>query len=208
MEGKMAYLLNPNLAYFLVVVGLTLLELSMINPKSTSLKVGMTFCLIAAGLELLYLRVNPWAFLVVALSPLPFVVAVRQERPKNPLYLISIFMLPIGSYFLFVDQDFRPLINGPAAFVSILCVAIIWISTERLRNVKGARLSNDPDSVVGLLGEVQTDIEKYSAGSVIIEGELWQARSKEPISAGSTVRVLRQDGFWLTVKKVEKLTKK
>jgi len=203
----MAYLLNPNIAYFLVVIGITLLDLSMINPKATILKVGMTFCLIAAGLELFYLRVNPWAFLVVALSPLPFVIAVRQQRPQNPLFLISIFMLAIGSYFLFVDQDYRPVVSGPAAFVSILCVAIIWISTERLRNVEGVRSKNDPDSVVGLLGEVQTDIEKYSAGSVLIEGEVWQARSKEPISAGSTVRVLRQDGFWLTVKKVEKLTK-
>lgn len=204
----MAYLLNPNLAYFLIVVGITLLVLSIINPKTTILKVGMTFCLIAAVLELLYIRVNPWAFLVVALSPLPFVIAVRQERPQNPLFLISISMLAIGSYFLFVDQDYRPLVNGPVVFVSILCAAIIWISTERLRNVEGVMVSKDPDSVVGLIGETQTDIEKYSAGSVLVEGELWQARSKEPISAGSTVRVLRQDGFWLTVKKVEKLTKK
>ena len=203
----MTYLLNPNLAYVLVVVGITLLDLSIINPKTTILKVGMTVCILAAGLELLYLRVNPWAFLVVALSPLPFVIAARQERPQNPLFLISIFMLALGSYFLFVDQDLRPLVNGPAVFVSIICVAIIWISTERLRNVEGVRLGNDPHSVVGLIGEVQTDIEKYSAGSVLIEGEVWQARSKEPIAAGSTVRVLRQDGFWLTVKKVEKLGK-
>jgi membrane protein implicated in regulation of membrane protease activity len=41
-----------------------------------------------------------------------------------------------------------------------------------------------------------------------VEGVLWQARSKKAIPVGSTVRVLRLDGFWLTVKELETLTKK
>jgi membrane-bound ClpP family serine protease len=79
---------------------------------------------------------------------------------------------------------------------------------ERLRSVEGAILSNDPDSVVGLIGETRSEIESHSAGSVLIEGEVWLARSKKPIPAGSMVRVVRQDGFVLTVKETEKLTKK
>jgi membrane-bound serine protease (ClpP class) len=204
----MAFLTNSNLAHLLVVVGVTLLLLSHIHPKSTMLKVGMAFCLVAAGVEFVYLKVNPWAFLVVALSPLPFFIAVRQGRPQNPLFLLSIFMLAISSVFLFVDQDNRPAVNfGLAGFVSTMCAAVIWITSEGLRNAEGVRLSNDPNSVVGLIGEVRTDIESHSAGSVLVDGELWQAHSKKPIPSGSTVRVLRQDGFWLTVKEVEKLTK-
>lgn len=57
-------------------------------------------------------------------------------------------------------------------------------------------------SIVGLIGEAQTDIEAHSASPVLAEGEIWQARSKKN-PAGRIVRVLRQDGFWLTVKKVE-----
>lgn len=204
----MSFLINPNLAHFLVVVGVTLLLLSNINPKSTMLKVGMGLCLAASGVEFIYLNVNPWAFLVLALSPLPFFLAVRQARARNPLFLITIFMLAISSVFLFVDQNNRPVVNyGLAGFVSTLCGAVIWITTEGIRNAEGARLSSDPDSVVGLIGEARSDVEAHSAGSVLVDGELWQARSKKPIPAGSTVRVLRQDGFWLTVKKVEKLTK-
>lgn len=204
----MTFLSNPNLAYILFVVGITLLFLANINSKTTILIIGMVFCLIATVLGFLYLRVNPWAFLIVALSPLLFSSAVRQARPRNPLFIISIFMLAIGSFFLFVDQDNQPLVSNRWAWVAVLCAAVTWISTERLRNVEGVMLSNDPDSVVGLIGETITDIEAYSAGSVLIEGEVWQARSKNPIPAGSTVRVLRQDGFWLTVKQVEKLPKK
>ena len=204
----MIILTNPNLAYVLVVVGFTLIFLAQLNRKTRILKVGIILCLIALGLGFLYLRVNPWAFLVVALSPLPFFIAVDQARPQNPLFLLSIFMLTIGSFFLFVDQDSQLLVSNRMAWVSVLSAVVTWLSTERLRNVEGVRSSNDPDSVVGLIGETITDIEAYSAGSVSVGGELWQARSKHPIPAGSMVRVLRQDGFWLTVKKVERLTKK
>jgi membrane-bound serine protease (ClpP class) len=205
----MAFLTNPNLAHLFVVVGVMLLMLTNINPKSIMLQVGMAICLVAAGVEFFYLNVNPWAFLVVALSPLPFFIAVRQARPHNPLVLISILMLTISSVFLFIDQNNRlVVIDGIAGFVSTLCGSFLWIATDRIRNVEAARPGNDPDSVVGLIGEAQTDIEAHSAGLVLVEGEIWQARSKTPIPAGSIVRVLRQDGFWLTVKKVEKLNEK
>jgi membrane-bound serine protease (ClpP class) len=201
----MAYLVNPIVTYVLIVVGVTLLFITMINPKAKNLKIGMVICLVGAGIELLFLRVNPWAFLVVVLSPFPFLIGVRQARPQNPLFLLAICMLAIGSFYLFADQDNPLLIKW--AWVSVLCAAITWIYTGRLRNVEGASLSNDSGSVVGLIGEVVTDIETHSAGSVLIDGEMWQARSETPIPAGSTVRVLRQDGFWLTVKKANKLTK-
>jgi membrane-bound ClpP family serine protease len=97
---------------------------------------------------------------------------------------------------------------GLAAIVSIVCASLIWLGVERLRSAEGAMLRNDPDSVVGLIGETRSEIESHSAGSVLIEGELWQARSKKPIAAGRIVRVVRQDGFYLTVKEIENLTKK
>jgi len=204
----MAFLTNPNLGYVLIVVGVTLVFLGIINSKSTILNVGVLFCLFAVGLGFLYLRMNPWAFLVVALSPLPFYMAVRQARAYNPLFLLAICMLTIGSFFIFVDQDNAPVVSNRWAWVAVVSATITWLSTERLRNKEGARISHDPDSVIGLLGETITDIEPYSAGSVMVGGEVWQARSKEPIPAGSTVRVVRQDGFWLTVKKVEKISKR
>jgi membrane-bound serine protease (ClpP class) len=207
-DVKMAFLTNPNLAYVLVVVGITLIFVGDINSKKTVLNIGVLFCVIAIVLGFLYLRINPWAFLVVALSPLLLSIAIRQARPGNPLFLISIFMLVLGSYFLFVDQDNQPLVSTRVVVVSVLSAIVIWILSERLRNVEGVRLGDVPESLVGLIGETITDIGAHSAGSVLVDGELWQARSKEPISAGSTVRVLRQDGFWLTVKKAHKLTKR
>jgi membrane-bound serine protease (ClpP class) len=205
----MEFLINPSMAYLLIVTAVMLSLWTFNDPKSTWQKGGMVLCFAAAGYEFVYLKWNPLALLVVALSPLPLFIAIRQARIHSPLFLITILMLTMGSTFLFVDQNNRPAVHyGLAAIVSVFCATFIWIGIGRMRNAEGARLSNDPDSVIGLIGEVRTDIESHSAGSVLVEGELWQARSKNPIPAGATVRVLRQDGFWLTVKEVEKLPKR
>jgi membrane-bound serine protease (ClpP class) len=204
----MGFLINPNFAYLLIVTAVMLLLLTICNPKSNLPKIGMALCLVVVGYEFVYLKGNPWAFLVVAFSPLPFFIAIRQTPVHLPLLGVTILMLTIGSFFLLVDQNGHPIVNyGLAGLVSALCGSFIWIGAGRMRNAEGARLSNDPDSVVGLIGEARTDIEAHTAGSVLVEGELWQARSKEPIPAGSTVRILREDGFVLTVIKADKLTK-
>ena len=205
----MEFLINPNVAYLLIVAAMLILFFTFNEPKFTWLKVVMLLCFMAAGVELISLKGNPLAFLIVTLSSLPFIYAIRQTPIRMSFLLLTILMLTMGAYFLVLDQQGRSAVNnGLAGFVSILSGASIWIGIGRSRNAEGAKVSDDPDSVVGLIGETKTDIEAYSAGSVLIEGEIWQARSNKPIPAGVMVRVLRQDGFWLTVKEVGEPTKK
>jgi membrane protein implicated in regulation of membrane protease activity len=56
-----------------------------------------------------------------------------------------------------------------------------------------------------MTGEVFVAIEPFTLGSVRIEGEIWQARSKETLPRGTLVRVVGQHGGTLTVKKVENI---
>jgi membrane-bound serine protease (ClpP class) len=203
-EEKMEFLINPTVAYLLIVTTVMELSLTIIGNKFTVSKYAMILCLVVALYELFYLEVNPWAFLVVALSPLLFHLAIRQTSAHLSLVAIAILMLALGSFYFFLDENGRPLVNyGLAGLVSTLYSSFIWITIGCMRNAEGIRLSNYPDSVIGLIGKARTDIEAHSAGSVLVEGELWQACSKKPIPAGSTVRILRQNGFWLTVKEVE-----
>lgn len=200
----MESLINPTVAYLLIVTIVMVLSLTIIDNKFTVSKYGMILCLVVAGYELFYLEVNPWAFLVVALSPLFFHFAIRQTSVHLSLVAIPTLMLALGSFYLFLDENGRPVVNYRlAGLIFTLYSIFIWIRIGRMRNAEGIRLSNNPDSVIGLIGETRTDIDVHSAGSVLVEGELWQARSKKTIPAGSTVRVLRLDGFWLTVKEVE-----
>jgi membrane-bound serine protease (ClpP class) len=203
----MEFLLSPNVAYLLVFIGVMLLLLSFNDTKYSLPKVGaMLFCLLAGGVEFFVLHGNPWAFLIVALSPLPYFVVIRQERVHNPLFLLTILMLTMGSFFLFVDENKTPIVNyGLAASVSLFGSTYIWLTVQQMSTARRRPLI--ADTLVGMTGEVWIAIEPFSAGSVRIEGELWRARSKEAIPAGATVRVIRQDGITLTVKKMEKINK-
>jgi membrane-bound serine protease (ClpP class) len=198
----MEIIINPKVAYLLIFTGVVLLLIIFNDTKSSLLKVGvMAFCVVAGIAEFFVLDGNPWAFLIVVLSPLPYFMAVRQERLHSPLFLLTIFMLTIGSAYLFVDESGRPFANlGLVGMVSIFGGLFIWLILQRAQTDGKPQLIGD--TLVGMTGQVWIAIEPFSIGSVRIEGELWQARSKETLPAGTWIRVIRQEGITLTVKKI------
>lgn len=191
----MEILINPKVAYLLIFAGVTLLLIMFNDTKFSLPKVGvMAFCIIAGTVEFFILDGNPWAFLIVVLSPLPYFVAVRQERQHNLLSVLTIFMLTIGSAYLFVDENGRPLANlGLAGMVSVFGGLFVWVILQRAQSAGKPQLIGE--TLVGMTGEVWIAIEPFSIGSVRVEGEIWQART--------LVRVIRQDGITLTVRKLE-----
>src|SRR5215208_1787009 len=117
----MDIIINPKVAYLLIFTGVMLLLIMFNDTKYSWTRIGaMAFCVLAGVAEFFILDGNPWAFLIVVLSPLPYFIAMRQERLHNPLFLLTIFMLTIGSAYLFTDDLHRPLANlGPAGMVSV-----------------------------------------------------------------------------------------
>lgn len=201
----MEIIINPKVAYLLIFTGVMLLLIMFNDTKYSLPKVAaMAFCILAGIAEFFILDGNPWAFLIVVLSPLPYFIAMRQERLHSPLFVFTIFMLTIGSAYLFADDIRRPLAKlGPVGMVSIFGGLFVWLTVARRRNSGRAPLIGD--TLVGMTGEVWVAIEPSAPGSVRIEGELWRARSKETLPAGTFVRVIRQEGITLTVKKVENI---
>ena len=201
----METIINASVAYLLIFTGVMLLLIMFNDTKYSLPKVGaMAFCFLAGIAEFFLLDGNPWAFLIVVLSPLPYFIAMRQEWLHSLLFMVTIFMLSIGSAYLFVDENGRPLARlGLAGMISVFGGLFVWLIIQRRwTEVKAPFIG---DTLVGMTGEVWIAIEPFSPGSVRIEGDLWQARSKETISAGTLVRVISQDGITLTVKKVENL---
>jgi membrane-bound ClpP family serine protease len=198
----MQFLINPNVVYVLIVVAVMLFLLSAAGQKSRVPMIVMGICLLAAGYELVWLKGNLWALLIVGLSPLPLLIAIQQTRPPLPLLLVTVLMLTVGAAFLFTDAHGHPTVNyALAGLVAVLCGDIIWIGVGRRQNAEVRRLDSGPDSVVGLVGEARTDIENHAAGFVEVEGDRWMARSHDLIPSGSMVRIVRRDGFVLTVRK-------
>ena len=82
----MDIIINPQVAYLLIFAGVMLLLIMFNDTKYSLPKVGaMAFCFLAGIAEFFILDGNPWAFLIVVLSPLPYFIAMRQERLHSPL---------------------------------------------------------------------------------------------------------------------------
>lgn len=204
----MEILINPDVAYLLIVTAVMLFLFTAMRPKSIPLKVGMALCLLAGGYEFLHLRGNIWALLVVAFSPLPFFMAIRPPRFRSSLAMLTIGMLTLGSSFLFWAADGTLYLMPLTGFIAIICGRVIWILFLLIREGPQARQRRDHASLIGLVGTARTPIEKFDTGIVDIEGELWRARSNRPILTGSLVRIVGFDGLYLTVEKVERLNNK
>lgn len=201
----MEFIINPNIAHFIVVATIMLLITTILYPRLVVLKVLAVLFLGMAFYELLYLEANFWALVIATFSVLPFMMAIRQTQVHLPLVALTILMLVVGSIYLFTDENGNPVDVGLTGVISIFCAEFIWIAAVRQMNIKNPRRGPDPNSVVGLIGDAYSDIHEF--GSVRVEGEIWQAHSDEFIPAGSSVRILKDEGFTLFVKKVEKLTK-
>lgn len=194
----MEYLIDPNIAYVLIVSAAMLALVTVLIPGSGLPETGLLICLGLSWYEISHLAPNLWALLFVALSLVPFFMALRSSRLRLPLLASSILLLSGGSIFLFVDQKGWPTVNPIlAGIISSLCAGFIWIAVERSLKIQGAKPEHDPDLLIGKTGQARTEI--FTNGSVQAGGELWSARSALPIPAGSQVRVLKRDGFVLLV---------
>jgi membrane-bound serine protease (ClpP class) len=194
----MDFLLNPNIAYLILLTGILLGFLAIVTPGTGLLEVGALFCVVLAGYAIYNLSVNWWALLLLLISIVPFLYAVR--KPKRELYLgVSILLLVIGSVFLFAVDGFKPAVNPLVALLSSgLVSAFLWIVVRKSVQAASARPAHDLEGLVGKVGEARTEID--DDGSVFVAGEMWSARSgSNSIPVGSHVRVVRREGFTLVV---------
>jgi len=201
----MDLLLNPNIAYLILVVGFLLIVLAILSPGTGLLEVGALFAIILAAYCVYNLPINLWALLVLVLGVVPFLIAVRQSR--RLLFLaISILALVLGSAFLFRSEVWwRPAVHPLVALlVSVITAAFFWVAVSKTLEAERQRPSHDLEVLIGAIGEAKTLI--HQEGSVQVAGELWSAYSSQPIPAGTTIRVVQREGFILEVEPINNLS--
>jgi membrane-bound serine protease (ClpP class) len=195
----MDFLLDPNVAYLILLGGVLLAMLSLASPGTGLLEIGAFFCMALAGYAIYNLSFNWWALLLLGMSLVPFVYAIQKPN-REPFLALSILLLVAGSVFVFPRTADQAIVNPLVALIaSALVAGFLWIAVRKSVEATSARPSHDLTGLVGQVGEARTKINEE--GSVLVAGELWSARSAEPIPAGSTVRVLRREGFILIVEK-------
>lgn len=196
----MDFLLDPNVAYLILLAGILFGLLAIVTPGTGLLEAGAFICIVLAGYAVYSLSsVNWWALLLIVLSLFPFIYAA--QKPKREMFLgISILLLLLGSIFLFAVDGWRPAVNPLVALLGSGSMAgFLWVVVRKSVQAAAARPVHDLDALVGQLGEARTIIK--DDGSVYVHGEIWTARSEGEIPLGSRIRVVRREGFILVVEK-------
>jgi membrane-bound serine protease (ClpP class) len=195
----MEFMLDPNVAYLLLLTGVLLGVLAALTPGTGLLEIGALFSLAGAGYAAYRLPFNWWALLILALSVVPFVLAF--QNPKRDLWLaVSIAGLLLGAALTFGSESGWPAVNPVLALVaSALAGAFLWIAVRKSMQAAHGKPAHNVEGLIGQLGESKTRV--HDEGSVQVAGELWSARSEKAIPDGTPIRVIDRDGFVLVVEK-------
>jgi len=201
----MTTLINPNIAYLLLMFGSIALMMAIVTPGTHLLELSALFLLAMAGYEIYQLGFNFWALLVLLLSLVPFIYSIRKTGREWALAL-SILGLIVGSLYLFPGQGLLPVVNPILAVViSAASAVLLWVIVRKAMQAFRARPLQDLGRLIGQTGRAKTEIRE--AGSAQVAGELWSARSERIIPAGSRVKVLNREGFTLIVERDDQVKK-
>ncbi len=194
----MEVLLNPNVTYLILIVGVVLAIMALFAPGTGILEIGALFVLFLAGWGISQQAINLWALVILILGVIPFIVAVRRSH-KLVYLVVALVAFIIGSAYLFQGEKwYLPGVNPILAILtSGIASGYLWIAATKVLETEKMRPRHDLGKIIGDVGEARTDI--YNEGSVQIGAELWSARSEVPIPSGSKVRVVKREGFILEV---------
>jgi membrane-bound serine protease (ClpP class) len=196
--GKMFDILtDPNVAYLLLLASFWLGLMAVVSPGTGIFELAAIAALILAGWGVFQHPFNGWAIALLGLITVPCMVQVI--RTGKLAYLIAaIASLVIGSSYLFRGEGWLPAVNPLLAFVaSSLSAVFIWLITIKALEAERKHPTHDLASLVGAKGEARTAISDL--GTVMVDGELWSARSPQPIPEGEKVLVIGREGLVLLV---------
>ena len=193
----MEVLLNPNVSYFLLMLGISLAILAVLMPGTGLLEIGALFALALAGYGIFNLAVNLWALGLLLLGVVPFILALR--RPRSWYFLLLTLALQItGSVFLFRSEGRSEAVNPAlAVIVSTADALFFYFIARKALQLRKAPKRHDPDALLGQSGVTRTEV--HESGTVLIGAELWSARSRQPIPPEMPVRVVQREGLVLEV---------
>lgn len=188
---------NPNIAYLLMLVGIYGLLLEFYSPGFGVSGVIGAICLLLA---LMAMQMLPFSTIGLALLGLGLALMVAEALAPSFGILGGggLVAFVLGSVLLFdtPDQAFRiawPVIGAFALVTLGLIVVIVRLIIKQ----RHAQPVSGYQAMIGSEGIALTDIAP--TGSVMLQGERWQATSQEPIAARQAVVVLAVHNLTLTV---------
>jgi membrane-bound serine protease (ClpP class) len=191
-------LTNPNIVYLLLIAGVWSVVLAFTTPGTGVPEAGAVVFLSLAFLGLTRLPVNVIGLALIFLSLILYLVELKATT-HGVFIIAGVLTLAAGSFFLFrTDTPTAVGLSLGLVAATVLTTGGFFALALRLAfQVRNKPPLQNPDAVVGTIGEAKTDILKE--GSVQVDDELWTAEADEMIPAGSRVEVIKRTGLRLKV---------
>jgi membrane-bound serine protease (ClpP class) len=193
---------DPNIAYILMMIGLTGLYFEFAHPGTILPGTIGAICLLLGLFALQALPVSTTGLLLLLLAVILFVMEIIVAS-QGVLGLAGLIAMLLGSTMLFDSSKSGVYIDTKVLWTTLLTVgsflaAISYLATRATlsRPVSGA------EGLVGEKGYVRKAVGKRS-GQIFLHGELWTAVSDENIPEGTEVKVIAIDGLKLRVTRTQ-----
>jgi membrane-bound serine protease (ClpP class) len=195
----LSYISDPNIAYLLMMIGFYGILFEIYSPGAIFPGVVGGICLILAFYAFQTIPISYAGLFLIILGIIFFVLELKVAS-YGLLSIAGVISIVIGSIML---------IDLPASWLSLSWQSILGVAILTIIFFLGmisyalkAQLSKVKTGREGLLGETGTArTDLAPSGKVFVHGELWDARSEEPVAPGERVRVVAVDGMTLRVKK-------
>lgn len=195
---------NPNIAYILMLLGIYGLFFELANPGFVVPGVIGAICLILALYAMQVLPIN-YAGLGLILLGIAFMVGEMFMPSFGVLGIGGVIAFVFGSIILFDAEGGDVAVSLPLIIaVSFLSAGFIYFALRVAINSFRRPVVSGMEQLVGSIAEVMERIDKDN-GRVFVHGEIWSARSTEPLEPGDRALVTGIDGLVL---KIEPLKEK
>lgn len=196
----LAFLMDPNMAFVLLAIGLLALYVEFNHPGAIVPGVVGTFFVVLA---IFALNVLPVRYAALALILVAFVFFALEAKfaSHGILTIAGIISIVLGALLL-VDA---PIPQMRVHVWTALAVAIpLGLITTFLMGIAlKARRNKISTGAQGLIGEIAiARTPLVPQGKVFVHGELWNAISSEQVDVGAEVRIRRVEELHLEVEPV------
>jgi len=201
-QGILAAISDPNISYILLLVGLAGLYFELSTPGAILPGVIGGISLLLAFFGLSTLPVNYTGILLIIFGVILFIAEIKIMS-HGMLTVGGIISLIMGSLLLFDTTDPALRISLqvliPAVVVaSAFFIVVIWLAVKaQLR-----KHFSGMETMINAEAEAVTDIS--NEGQVFLQGEYWKAISEKPIKKGAKVKIIKLEGFNLSVEEIKK----
>jgi membrane-bound serine protease (ClpP class) len=202
VERVLSILINPNVAFLLLVLGIQLILLELSAPGGWVAGFLGALCLALAAYAMRILPLNWLGLALIGVSFVLFFLDLKTPGVEALTFAgvgtliagaLILFNVPVGSPYGRVSV---PLVVATGLVIGVVFALVVakGLRVQKLRPVTGAEL------LVGRQGVVRSSLDPE--GTVWVAGELWTAVGGDaPLVEGEQVEVVAVEGLRLRVRR-------